>query len=185
MKKLYRRNVGPHGYFTREWHEKRTRDRLPRMLFHFTQPHYALRIFSMGLIKGRPTVSTSENPALHFTPGPIVFVLDPVRILKAGFTLWPYIWGNEYQEAEWVVASKDAEYYPDSEVFDSQRVLLPLRGIVALLGYPESWTAKGTRPRPKLVRDLRDAARHYGIPVKTFSWDRWWKDGLTIPRGRK
>jgi hypothetical protein len=151
---------------------------LPKVLFHWTRSlESALKIISDGVLRGRPGISTSENPAL-VSPGPVVFVLSPRAILARGFTLWPYLYAPGYeQEAEWVVASGDAEQ-EDGHIM-SQRVELPLRGVVRMIGFTPGWGHPSRRDR---ARALRAAARARNLPVAIYNWEDWWRGGAIIAR---
>ena len=166
----------PMQFFTPE--RIRARRALPPVLFHWTRGlESALKILAEGVLRGRPLISTSENPAL-ISPGPVVFVLSPKAILARGFTLWPYLYASGYeQEAEWVVAAKDAEQ--DGGHIFSERVLLPLRGVVRMIGYTPGWTDPARRDR---ARALRAAARRLDLPVRIYEWERWWDAGAKVAR---
>lgn len=170
----------PRDYFTSERLQARRSEEPPPVLFHWTRSlANALGILEDGVIKGRPMVSTTENPAFG-TPGPIVFVLSPAALLDRGFTLWPYLWQRGAEtEAEWVIASDDARAGDvDHGVILSRKIAIPVQGTVRMVGYPSSWI----RRRDKDIRALRLAARTMGIPVRPFSWEEWWADGVQIPR---
>ena len=161
----------PMQFYTSAAGKALTRERFASLavLFHWTRDlDTALKILSDGYLRGRPGLSTSENPAFG-TPGPVVFVLAPGAILKRGFTLWPFLYAPGYeQEAEWLVGGSDA--VRDGNHIFSSRVLLPLRGVVRSIGYTPGWT----RRFPERVRALRAAAGRLDIPVRMFDWTRWW-----------
>jgi hypothetical protein len=150
--------------------EARAAQRLSSLeaLFHWTRDlDTALKILADGYLRGRPGLSTSENPAFG-TPGPVVFVLSPGAILRHGFTLWPYLYAPGYeQEAEWLVGASNAER--DGNHIFTSKVALPLRGVVRMVGYSPGWTR-----HPDRVRALRAAARRLDLPVRMFDWERWW-----------
>lgn len=169
----------PSEYFTFEKVTSRTLEEVPEVLFHWTRGlDLAHKILEEGHLRGRPTVSTSENPAFG-TPGPVVFVLSPGALLSRGFTLWPYLWqrGAE-REAEWVIAADDAEFVDRRYgTILSSPVRVPVRGVVRMIGYPPSWIGR----RNKDIRELREAANKLSIPVKPFDWEEWWENGVVIP----
>lgn len=169
----------PSEYYTFERIMARKPEELPEVLFHWTRSlDLALKIISDGHLIGRPTVSTTENPAFG-TPGPVVFVLSPAELLNRGFTLWPFLWqkGAE-REAEWVVASHDAEFEDRRYgMIWSRPVRIPLRGVVRMIGYPPSWVNR----RRDDVRSLREAAQSHSIRVRPFDWEEWWENGVRIP----
>lgn len=169
----------PSEYYTFERVMARTLEDVPEVLFHWTRSlDLALKILADGVLKGRPTVSTSENPAFG-TPGPVVFVFSPGSLLRRGFTLWPYLWqrGAE-REAEWVIASSDAEFQDRRYgTIISEPIQVPVEGTVRMIGYPGSWVNR----RNADVRSLREAARPHGIPVRPFLWEEWWANGVVIP----
>lgn len=169
----------PSEYFTFERVMSRSQERLPKVLFHWTRSHdLGLKILADGKLIGRPTVSTSENPAFG-TPGPVVFILSPEALLDRGFTLWPYLWqrGAE-REAEWVIAADDAEFVDRRYgTILSSRIEVPLQGIVRMVGYPASWVSR----KPEQIDMLREAAKKVPVLAGPFDWEEWWQDGLVIP----
>jgi len=167
--------IMPKDYFTPQ--RLRGRKKLPPVLFHWTRGlENALQILDHGFLRGRPGLSTTENPAFG-VPGPVVFVLSPKAILSRGFTLWPVFYRQYAQEAEWVVAAADAE--KDGDHIFTSTVRLPLRGVLRLVGYTPGWTHPRKRDK---VRELRAAARRADVRVRMFDWPEWWKNGVRVPR---
>jgi len=163
----------PRDFFTAERLSVRVPDRPPGILFHFTLLDRAFAILESGHIRGNRGISTTENPSLS-GPGAFVFILDPVCILSQGFGLWPHVWQRGYeQEAEWVVVAPDAEYEKSANVLFTETVRLPLDCVVEIGHQP------GINPRQMaLVPALRQAAAKFGIPVKVYYWEEWWRNGV-------
>jgi hypothetical protein len=177
-----RTRKGPTEYFTVKRLRRRTFRDVPPVLFHFTQTDRAIKILESGHIRGRPTVSTTENPAIA-GPGPVGFALYSKSLNRHGFVLWPVIWGPSYtQEAEWAVASKDSGLFRYTWAggygthVDSERVLIPMSCVMGI------FYCYSLRRRPAELLALRRAARRHRVPVRMFDWTQWWGDGIRIPR---
>lgn len=168
-------SIGPSRFFTPEYLNARNRDKIPPVLFHWTQPDRAIQILRSGGIKGNK-ISTTENPAMS-GPGPVVFVLNPQCILAKGLKLWPYLYGGGYlREAEWVVAS------PDSEEVDVGYKHINSRGLVIV---PFDCVIKvgiSGSNRPEIA-EVAQLAQSMGLQVEgDFDWGRYWGDrGAKMP----
>lgn len=164
----------PSQFFTEEYLLRREPDRPPAILFHFTTVEKALWNLQHGVLKGRPLLSTTENPALS-GPGVIVFVLDSKCILEQGYRLWPYIYAHQsssyHQEAEWAVGSSGSEFHPEENWVDSEVVNVPIT-CVLMVGYPESWEKRPSQKRQ--LEKVYGVLEELVIPFRRFAWEDFW-----------
>lgn len=166
--------MNPIQFFTENYLLAREPDRPPKILFHFTTVEKALWNLHHGVLKGRPVLSTTENPALS-GPGVIAFVLDSKCILDQGYRLWPYIYAHRsssyHQEAEWAVGSPDSEFHPEENWIDSEVVSVPITCVLAV-GYPESWERRPGQRRQ--LEQVYGVLEELAIPFRRFAWEDFW-----------
>ncbi len=153
----------PREFFTREYAQSRTVP--PPVLFHFTPFEHAVMILQAEKLVGHPTISFTENPAMHYTPGPVAIIVMRDMLTSLGYKLWPYVWNREWREAEWVLASKDSQQFEWQSIV-SEQVSVPVAAFYAI-GYPPSWDKKF----PERVGLLSGR----GPAVVPFCWEEWWK----------
>lgn len=160
-------DLGPQKFFTPDRVKGRTPDKIPPILFHWTQDDRAIKILQSGGLKGNK-ISLTENPALS-GPGNIGFVIMPQCLISKGFKLWPYLWGESYaNEAEWVVAGGDSKMVDMGGWFHidaRQQIVIPL-DCVRKIGIIGNARRSG---------ELIALAQSMGVQIDPgFDWTDYW-----------